>query len=136
MLFSYERHQPTVVPGGIQDLPEDESKSIPYQFSYEKEQIDLSPVIRTAIEKNPEAEVKQKKAELSDDVKTTDSLLRERTIQGLVADTPVTRSFIADPENIAVVHDDVESLSALERLGNAFERGEYTHQLGIAGSFQ
>lgn len=127
MLFSYERHQTQIVPGGVQDDPE-------YKFSYERDQTDLSRVIRTAIEKNPEAEVKQQADDLSTGIPMTADLTRERAIQGMVVDTPVTQRFIADPENIAVVHDDVESLSAFERLSNAFERGEYTHRLGIAGT--
>lgn len=58
----------------------------------------------------------------------TDELVRK------LFDTPVTRQFYQDPVKAKVAHDDVESLSALERMGRAFEKGQVMHQLGGAGT--
>lgn len=52
----------------------------------------------------------------------------------MIADKPVTRQFLTQPENARVAHDDVESMSLIETLANSFRRGVPGLQQGIAAT--
>lgn len=52
----------------------------------------------------------------------------------MIADKPVTRQFLTQPENARVAHDDVESMSLIETLANSFRRGVPGLQQGLAAT--
>lgn len=71
-----------------------------------------------AVEQDPEP-VKRVADQLS-----TDSWL---------SDAPATRRFMSDPVNAKLAHDDVEGLSAIERISRAFKSGRTMRDLGQLG---
>lgn len=103
---------------------------------------DPTPAINSALDKNPdEAAANQRTARdtglpveaVEADPAQAKRAARSSAVQSLLSDAPATSAFLARPENASVAHDDVESLTAFERLTRGFERGQLLHAQGRAG---
>lgn len=112
--FAFERQVPSELPESADSMlrlnPEAERKN---------------RALATELEVTPEA-VRQSP-------QTFETESKRRQIDESTLDTPVLRNFMSEGDNLALIHDEVEELSDLERLGAAWEKGRATVALGEAG---
>jgi hypothetical protein len=59
---------------------------------------------------------------------------RKNQVTEWLTDAPATATFLSDPQNAKIAHDDVESLTGFERLARSFQRGQLQHEQGTLGS--
>lgn len=103
---------------------------------------DPKPALEIALPTNPDQNAKNRRLSQQTGApleavegapEYVDAFARRANIDRLLADAPTTTAFVAQPENAKLAHDDIESLTAIERLSRAFERGRTIHAKGAAG---
>jgi len=133
-----ENGQP-VTPGGVTDVPAGSSGFLIDRGTPKVNTDVMHSVVKESPEKETRVRDLSRDTGLEEDTvrsapEEAEAVNRVNQIDQETSDTPVTRRFIANPNNAAVAHDDVESLSAIERLVNAFNTGRDEVALNRAGS--
>lgn len=92
---------------------------------------DAQPSIRDSIGLNPDEEAKNRRLSqetglplpaVEADPREIEKLVKRQQIDNLVKDAPITREWLANPDNAAVAHDSVDNLVLLEGIWNLHKK--------------